>query len=924
MSNEVSKPIGQKSFTNYRALVLSYELREAMLGILNPGVYSGFDTLHVYADSLGLTHEQSGIIKTVYLTSEQGGGVGKSQPTGVFVTKFGTIVHDDTEVKFPKPVDDGIYLVYAKYLRPTAGDEYTVMVPVTYLTMMVTDQKGETDINKLGETDTPITMFKKQGDNFTLLSHEQVVMSTPNPMDMGNMTQLDLLTSMGTLGVGRFKFLGRTLQSISQFMSDQIDWNHWQEDWDRTLLRRVGWPSYPDGSNQDDQNYGVKFISSIWTIWNDLVALDKECQRLWAKLGYPDEQPENEKVLFIANTVWQNMVALEAYSDKLSDEIWQRLGLTKGEPSEIHSILDKADTVWNNILKLLDKLDKLDNHVRTDSFEAGGIQANLDHIWATLGYDNQVDRGTYKTILQSKSVWENMKEIFNYIESDVEKNNDFVITQLVVNGKETGSRVELGLPSHNKKTFLWEISENTALSSGDVREFTLNLARPWTDDKFDQRVSLLVWRPTKPGLKLFITGGITQAKMNDKVEFYLSNGGMALLYKLTKNQTKWYIQILNPGSSGGGGGGGDYIYEGQGLMPGYEEITTGSNWTGPTTYVVPNQGCIRCSTEVGVSDIRYDAFVQKASSTSAIYWGAKSTYYIALARPKEEQLGVEKIIRLSGGLWDVGPDAYSAAALPDPGSDSRSVYYYTNHLKRGICINFSLPLQTVMPPIQWKIYNFQGGYRGVITHWQDGSYLKWPGDWVRLRAEVDPNDGTFKWRIIENGYGQNISKTIYQCRWGEGANNNYDRDKRIDFYDTNVRGDLFQAAENDQYWLQNSFVKQAPFNAVVQIHGRNKVYIRVPMNIRKGNDKRLMFDPALPFPDVDQVGQMRQANSYNATAGVYWSWYNNPELDWYGQLQMSTWNLNEQCSPDFGWDFCLGGPVKAMANYVMHNIEFEE
>ena len=34
-----------KTFTDHRALVLSYELREAMLGVINPGIYCGFDTI---------------------------------------------------------------------------------------------------------------------------------------------------------------------------------------------------------------------------------------------------------------------------------------------------------------------------------------------------------------------------------------------------------------------------------------------------------------------------------------------------------------------------------------------------------------------------------------------------------------------------------------------------------------------------------------------------------------------------------------------------------------------------------------------------------------------------------------------------------------------------------------------------------------
>lgn len=920
MSNDVSTPIGQKSFTNYRALVLSYELREAMLGILNPGVYSGFDTLHVYDGRLGLSHEKSGIIKTVYLTSEQGGGVGKSRPTGVFVTKFGTIIHDDEEVSFAVPPDDGYYMVYAKYLRPTAGDEYTVMVPVTYLTLRMTDIKGNTDINKLGETDTPITIFRKVGNTYTLLSHEKQVNSTANPLDMGNMTQLDLLTSMGTLGLGRFKYLGRTIQSISQFVSDQIDWNGVQLKWNETLLDRVGWPHYPDGSAQDDQDFGVKFISSIWTIWNDLVVLDKECQNLWAKLGYPGEQPSNEEVLLIANTVWQNMVALETYTDKLSNDIWERLGLVKGEPSEIHSILDKASTVWDNLLALLDKLDNLDAHVRTNTFEEGGIQANLDHIWATLGYDKTVDTDKYKYILKSNSVWDNLKAITDYIESDVEKNNDFVITQVTARAKGTSTVTSIGTSSHNKKTFLWEVTENKASSGAGEKEFRINLARPWTDDKFDQRVSLLVWRPSVAGCRLYVEGGIAQAKKSDKTEFYMANGGMALLYKLTKTQSKWYVQILNPGS--GGGGGGDVDYTSQGLMPGYEKVTTKGDWTGQTTGVPYNQGCVRVSSQVGVTEIDYNNLMYKFSDAQGPSWGARATYYIAMARPTEDQLGAEKIIMLGGSTLDRYPGANDGPLTTYPGENTRAIYEYADKVKALVCMNFSLPLQTVIPTGLYYNTGNWSGIKGIITNWDASSYLKWPGDWVRFRAENDPDDGSYKWRIIATGHAPNNSITLYQNRWGEKYNDNHDQ---LIASDAKAAGGVFSANSGSKWKIEVRYGKyfNKPYNAIIQIKGRNRLTIDVPLRC-ENRDSSVRLDKAIPFPDTDYVGQMRYTSTMDTTQPFYFSWGADPGQNDYGYVQFSCWDGYELYQTDWGWNFALGGPVKAMANYVMHNVEFEE
>ena len=926
MSNDVLKPTGQKSFTNYRALVLSYELREAMLGILNPGVYSGFDTLHVYDGRLGLSHEKSGITKTIYLTSEQGGGVGKSRPTGVFVTKFGTIIHDDEEVSFAIPPDDGYYMVYAKYLRPTAGDEYTVMVPVTYLTLRMVDIKGTSDVDRLGETDTPITIFRKVGNTYTLLSHAEQVNSVPNTLDMGNMTQLDLLTSMGTLGLGRFKYLGRTIQSISQFVSDQLDWNRIQLEWNDTLLKRVGWPHYPNGSAQDDTDSGVKFISSIWTIWNDLVALDKECQNLWAKLGYPGTQPSNEEVLLIANTVWQNLVALETYSDKLSDDIWQRLGLIKGEASEIHGILDKADTVWENLLALLDKLGKLDAYVRTDSFEEGGIQANLDRIWATLGYDQTVDSETYKYIVKNKSVWDNLKAITDYIESDVEKNNDFVITPVTVRATG-GLATSICTSSHNKKTFLWEITENRAQSGAGKKEFVVNLARPWADDKFEQRVSLLVWRPSVAGCRLYIKGGITQAKKSDRIEFYLSNGGMALLYKLTKTQSKWYVQMLNPGTGSAGGGGGDADYTSQGLMPGYERVTGLGDWTGPTTGVPYNQGCVRVSSKVGLTEIDYSSLISKFVDVRGPSWGTRSTYYIAMARPTEDQLGAEKIIMLGGSTRRYWTEDKTVLYTPYPGTNERAINTYSKNVKISVCMNFSLPLQTVIPTgLSYKTGSWDKisgiSVSGILTNWDAGSYLKWPGDWVRFRAENDPADGSYKWRIIATGYSPNNSIVLYQNRWGPDFNEH--NTQSIDS-DASAAGGVFYA-NSDSTWrieVRHDSTYNKPYNAIIQIKGRNRLIINVPLRCKK-RDTYLMLDKAIPFPDIDYVGQMRYTDTMKTPQPFYFNWVGDLETDDYGYVQFACWDGYELYGDDWGWNFALGGPIRAMANYVMHNVEFEE
>ena len=54
-----------KTFTDHRALVLSYELREAMLGVINPGIYCGFDTIVKTSTGFSISHEKTRIVKTL-------------------------------------------------------------------------------------------------------------------------------------------------------------------------------------------------------------------------------------------------------------------------------------------------------------------------------------------------------------------------------------------------------------------------------------------------------------------------------------------------------------------------------------------------------------------------------------------------------------------------------------------------------------------------------------------------------------------------------------------------------------------------------------------------------------------------------------------------------------------------------------------
>jgi len=60
--------MAQKQFTNFQDDILSFDLREAMLGVLNPGRYCGFDTFSPAVESGGvinitMRHTASGVRK---------------------------------------------------------------------------------------------------------------------------------------------------------------------------------------------------------------------------------------------------------------------------------------------------------------------------------------------------------------------------------------------------------------------------------------------------------------------------------------------------------------------------------------------------------------------------------------------------------------------------------------------------------------------------------------------------------------------------------------------------------------------------------------------------------------------------------------------------------------------------------------------
>jgi hypothetical protein len=128
--------MAQMQFTNYQDDILSFDLRQAMLGILNPGRYCGYDTISPVSEgggviSITIRHTATGIRKA-----------SKANPPvlglqhGVVVTPQGMIIHDDNAA-IPITIDDGsgnggltrydvIYMSHI-YLDGVPGDN-----PATY------------------------------------------------------------------------------------------------------------------------------------------------------------------------------------------------------------------------------------------------------------------------------------------------------------------------------------------------------------------------------------------------------------------------------------------------------------------------------------------------------------------------------------------------------------------------------------------------------------------------------------------------------------------------------------------------------------------------------------------------------------------------------------------------------------------------
>lgn len=105
--------MAQKQYTTYQADILSFELRDALIGVLNPGRYIGFNTISEYQAQVG---------SVLYIRFTQGAGSAakydKATPPvlddayGIVVTRQGVIIAEDANIDIPVTLDGGAGICY--------------------------------------------------------------------------------------------------------------------------------------------------------------------------------------------------------------------------------------------------------------------------------------------------------------------------------------------------------------------------------------------------------------------------------------------------------------------------------------------------------------------------------------------------------------------------------------------------------------------------------------------------------------------------------------------------------------------------------------------------------------------------------------------------------------------------------------------
>lgn len=726
-----------KTFTDHRALVLSYELREAMLGIINTGVYCGFDTVTKTSTGVTISHDKTGIRKNLENWD-------LSNPTGVYITRFGTVVHEENpvEVTIGGEVKEGLYILVAYYQRPYVGTTVPVKFPITYT---VRPAEDENDLSGLNQYDTPLLTIRITGDG---TNRTYTIGSVPGSADMKSAPGLskDDINSAGVRGVGKYIDLGKILKYLD-------DWLKEKDRMDLNILAKLGIPDY-DG-NQDPENPGelptsYNFILAAATVWYNLYIIDTQLKALWDKLGFPEKQPEGETILDTLKTVWENFVALKAYLNEEDNKIWDRLGYP--EKATGVNWISVSKTVWENLVAL-------DNHIKeysdqTDSsiddinnYISGDLAQDLSIIYATLGYklNGEQTEPAMTSVSKTKSIWQNLVDLQNELQAkydDLYQSNDFRIYMPTVTLGSTTSNAPT-LPSDDVfKALVVDLKNTQRNGTNDI-----NFVKLPTDVNTSRNQIIFVTfgegiqegDASEVNGKSIIIPDVRVGNTTTSVVMYL--GGWCLLSK-TKGEGFWRLHARNAGKQPSGNatpgmmGGTDVVGSYQCTYSGESQYINISSTTGLT--IIDHQAVFNAA-------VNKFGWTPYDTSQNGVSRFGRYRAVLKIADPTEDQEGYEKVIRLIG-------NQHSARFAHTNDSDCWMKVLWSAALGSNI----------VDPAV-----TFSGS-----DYWENGPhrpYIKYPGDWIRIKA-INYEGNGLKWVLIDQGFSNpNI------LMWSNAEYNSSDR-----------------------------------------------------------------------------------------------------------------------------------------------------
>ena len=708
-----------KTFTDHRALVLSYELREAMLGIINPGIYCGFDTLAKTSTGFTVSHDKTGILKTLENWEV-------SAPTGVYMNKYGTLVHEEQpiNVNVPGETKEGLYILVAYYQRPYVGTTLPVRFEITYTLRAA---ENSSDLSRLNQYDTPLMTIRISG---TGAARTYQMGAVPGSADMKSSSKLSLddVDSAGVRGgLGKFAELGSILKYLDNWLKekDRVDLN---------MLAKLGIPNYTgaeDPANPGELPNTYNFINAVYTMWYNLYIIDDQLKKLWNKLGFPEKQPEGETVLDTLKTVWENFVALKKYLNDEDTKIWNRIGYPDKNPSNINWI-SISKTIWQNLLSLDTELKRYE--VQTDAdlkgihdYIDGPLAQDLSTIYSTMGYklNGSQTEPAMTSVAKTKSIWTNLVALQNELQTkydDLNQSNDFKVYMPTLNLPASPSSA--ALPAADiYKAMVVDLS-NMVWSSGATTAKSGNVTLP-TDTRNDHnQVIIITFGATEGGAKVdgrnIRVGALRSGDQTVSLPIYV-NG--YILASKQKGEGFWRVHSWNKGSV-------PVANVTPGLMVG-TEIINGNNihsYSNNTQWII-------ISNTVGISYLDYQPLYDAArnnfgwtgniSNGSQRYGNHRSC--LLLDPPTEDMMGYEKVIKLMGNV-------------------SNSLWAREQNLEgwTRILFHIALPNSIIDPSFDLSSVD-NGPHR---------PYLKYVGDWIRVKAMNWK--GVMKWVLVDNGFASPI------------------------------------------------------------------------------------------------------------------------------------------------------------------------